>query len=200
MFARLSCVIVLAVLLAPILAFGQTNDKPKIAVLPVLNNTQEKWQELKDRQVDRANKFIADEFPSRGFELISGDVVVKALDEVKLDLKDEETWTKANLYKTGEKLGVDYVLFAVIVDTGQKTTQSLVSAKKEGWATFKVWLVDVKKQQAILSAQTIKGSSGGGFFAGLDKGSERQVIAVANGLRDALKDFFRGFPKNKKKS
>lgn len=166
----------------------------KVALVPVINTSGEKWQELKDRQCLRANEFLSTEFGSRGFQLISVERVKSEVAKLKIDFTDEEQQNRATLYSLGQACEADVIVFAVITDTTQRLIQQFLSAKREGTAKLKVWVLNVKEQSPYLSAKSVEAKSGGGFFAGLDKGSDRQVIAVANGLRDVLKDFFAPYP------
>lgn len=197
---------ILALGLPLVLGFWQTPDQgqtfdPKtttIALVPVLNLSGEKWAELKERQCQRGNAFLSEQFGNRGFTVLPSAVVQSQIEGLKIDFADEEQQKRAVLYDLGRKLKADLVVMVVITDTSQRTIQQFLSSKKEGTAKLKLWLIDVKKEQPILSAKAVEGKSGGGFFAGLDKGSDRQVIAVANGLRDGLKDFFSRYPEIKK--
>jgi hypothetical protein len=173
---------------------SQRSSSPSIAILPVLNTAGEKWQELKDRQRAKGDEYLADEFGKRGFAVVNAATVKSDIEQQKLDLTDEEQQKRETLYGIADRLHADYVVFVVITNTDQKLIQQILASKREGWADIKVWLLDAAHHTQILSAKTLRGNSGGGFFAGVDKGSDRQVQAVVNGLRDALKDFFKPFP------
>lgn len=166
----------------------------KVAILPILNTSGEKWEELRTRQEKEANSFLTKEFSSRKFTLVPSESVKATLDDLKLDMSDEENWKRENLYKVGEASGARLVMLAIITGTSQKRTNNFLSIRVEGWCDMKVWLVDVEKKRAIISAKTIRGESKhDDVFGGL-KGSDLQVTAVANGLRDALKEFLAPYP------
>lgn len=170
-----------------------------VAIIPIVNLSGEKWVELKQRQCDRGDQFLKEEFGIRGFQIVPQDQVTAAIAEIKFDPADEEQYRKQTFYDLGMKVNADLIIFVVITDTSQRLIQQFLAAKREGMAKMKIWLVEPKKEAPILSGFAVEGKSGGSVFAGLDKGSDRQVIAVANGLRDALKNFFKPYPALKKK-
>lgn len=169
-------------------------DGPSIALLPVVNTAGEKWQELKDKQIAKGNSYLADEFGKRGFKVIDSGTLDRFIKDGNVDFTDEEQQKRDVLFGIGAKANADFVLLAVITGTDQRLIQQFIVNKREGWADVKVWLLDVARHKILLSAKTFRGGSGGGAFAGLDKGSDRQIQAVANGLRDALKEFFKVYP------
>ena len=188
--------LIIVVLLVANIASAQTYipKETKVAIVPVRSITGEKWQALTDKQIAHGGKFLKEEFEKRNFVVIDAETVAQAIQNLKIDFADEEVWKRETLYALGNLLQADLVIFVVITDTDQRLIQQFLVAKREGTATLKVWMVDAKKKEPIVSAKTIKGKSGGGVFAGLDKGSDRQIIAVANGLRDLLKDWLMPYP------
>jgi hypothetical protein len=201
----------------------------RIAVVPLINATELKWEDLKQRQVDRGNEFLREEFAKRGFELVDQKKVNEALEKLEIDMSDEEQQKRDTLYTLGREVEADLVVFALIFETdqklhkildigspvacvepygdilptigdiGQKIIDPVMPAQREGKAKLKLWLLDVKKEKPILSAKKAEGKSKGGYFAFFDKGSKRQVAAVANALETLLKDFFKPYPVQKKK-
>ena len=170
-------------------------DGPRIAICPLYNVAGEKWVELKERQIRKSNEFLMTELGKRGFDIVNADTVLKTLQGLNVDLSDEEQQKRSTLFQVGEKLSADYVLFAVITETSQKKQMHGLTLDTEGQATIKLWLLDVRDQKAIISAKSFVGRSGGTRGFTIDnKGSDRQVQAAANALRDALKDFFLTYP------
>lgn len=75
----------------------------------------------------------------------------------------------------------------MITHVDQKSVNKIILSRTEGSATEKVWLLDVKKHTAILSAKVFDGSSkSSGMVEIGEKGSDRKMLAVANCLRHAL--------------
>jgi hypothetical protein len=182
-------------LLLPLLCLAtMAKTGPIIAILPLINQSGEKWQELKDRQTAAGENWLRKEMARHGFVVLSQESVAASMKTVGVDLTDEENQKREPLYEIGRETKADYVFFAVITDTNQKLIQQFLSSKREGTAKIKIWLLDVTSEKPILSAKLSEGKSGGGFFAGLDKGSDRQVQAVINSLNDALKDFLKDYP------
>lgn len=180
--------------LAPLVAAAQS--KPKVAILPVINTSGEKWEQLRTSQVDTAENFLNKEFEDHGFETTPKPNVTSVLSAMKVDLTDEEQWRRQTLFDVGAKAKADFLVLVVITDTGQHKSANFFSTTAEGWVNEKIWLLDVKSKKAILSAKSVRGSSKHSEFVfGTVTGSSLQTVAVANGLRDALKDFFRPYTK-----
>jgi hypothetical protein len=171
-----------------------TPMETKVAILPILNTSGEKWVDLRNRQVSAATEFLNKEFRSRGFDVLTSESVAAALTGLNLDLSDEENWKRENLYKLGEAVGARLVYMVVITGTAQHKSTSFFSVTVEGSVDLKMWLLDVGQRQSILSAKTVRGSSKHDDVFGALKGSDLQVVAVSNGLRDGLKEFFAPYP------
>jgi hypothetical protein len=186
--------VVLVLLGAVTSALAQAYKGVKIAFVPVFNQSGEKWVELQARQVEAGNKWLVEEFSKRGFTVVPADEVAKAISELKIDFGDEEQRTRENFYKIGQKTGATLVAFPVIVASKQGKTGGLFP-KAQGEVTMKLWLMDAVKKEPIIYAVTMKGkASGSSFLAGLEKGSDLQVKAVGNGLKDQLKKFLGDYP------
>lgn len=176
----------------------QVPSKPTIAILPMLNQSGEKWAELKQRQIDKGNTYLRDQFEKRGFDVIPQEKVLNAISTLNIDLTDEEQQKRETLIRVADAVNADYVFFGDITDTSQRLIQQILGAKREGTAKVKMWLLNPKGAKPILlTALTVEGKSGGGFIIIGDKGSDRQVQAVENALRDGLADFFKDFPEIK---
>ncbi|MGV3618707.1 MAG: hypothetical protein ACO1SV_25575 [Fimbriimonas sp.] len=170
-------------------------DRPRVVVVPVLNLSGEKWEELKTKQANKATEYLNEQFTKRGFDLIPAHEVKGAIDELKLDFTDEEQQKRATLFDLGKRLNADYILLGVITHTEQKEFQRVLYKDIEGRTDAKVWFLDVRGEKPILSAKTVTGRSGGNRMT--LKPSDRQIQAAANAFRDALKEFFTGFPERR---
>jgi len=170
-------------------------DAPKVAFLPLQHLSGEKWEDLKRKQIEKGHRYLAGEFKSRGFEVVSAEAVKRVLDESEIDLTDEENHKRAVLFDLGKKLGVDYIFFGVITGTDQKKQDRNLYKDTEGNCDVKMWLLNVREEKPILSAKVFTGRSGGARLSLDNKGSDRQVQATANAIRDGLKDFFADYPK-----
>jgi TolB-like protein len=167
-------------------------DRPRVAVVPILNLSGEKWEELKAKQSAKATEFLTEQFTRRGFDLVPPQDVKGAIAELKLDFTDEEQQKRATLFDLGKKLNADYILLGVITHTEQKEFQRVLYKDIEGRTDAKIWFLDVRGEKPILSAKTFTGRSGGNRVT--LKPSDRQIQAAANAFRDALKEFFIAFP------
>lgn len=177
----------LVVLIAPALAAA--DDRGRVAVVPPVNASGEKWQELKLRQCVKIQEWARRHLPAAGFRLVEEADVEGALRRLDLDMARSENWTPEKLLSVGQACGADYVLFAVVTFTEQKEQERIWYRDKEGRADVRVWLLDVRKDKALIEGVTFVGRSGGNRITIDNKGSERQIQAAANAVRDALRDF-----------
>lgn len=171
-----------------------------VAILPVINLSGEKDSRQKIKQTENAERELYQRFLERGFVPADTEAVKRAIASLKIDLSDEEQYKRSTLYAIGKELKANLVIFVVITDVSQRTSSNLFSTTKEGKAKLKAWLLDVDREDPIFSAKVHEGKSTGGHFGELEKGSERIVLACANGIRDLLKDFFKAYPIVKKPS
>lgn len=192
-----------------------------IAIIPLVNASEEKWEVLKEKQVTMGNEVLRAAFIKRGFQVIDQATIADAMHRLDIDLSDEEQQKRDTLYRLGNEVKANLIVFALITGTEQKVRDLIsyveppvvsigpvppidditkkvlapfIPARREGNAKIKLWLLDVQKEKAILTAKTAQGRSIGGYFAFLDKGSKRQVKAVGDALQLLLKDFFKPYP------
>ena len=189
-------IIIIFTTLAFCAAFAQEATKGlRVAILPIQHMSGEKWEELRNNQVAKGEAHLNEEFGKRGFTLIEPSAIASALDELKIDLTDEEQHRRAVLTDIAKKLDADFIYFGVITQTSQSMTNNLFSQKRRGKTTVKMWLLDVKNGEIILSAKSVEGESSAGTLHGLlGKGSDRQIQATANAIGEGLKDFFAKYP------
>ena len=171
----------------------------KVALIPVVNASGEAWPEAKLKQAARGDEELHALFEERGFSLVPDADVRSAVDALHVDLADEEQQKRDTLYQIGRKAGADLVAFVVITDVDQRKVTKFLVSSTEGKAKMKMWLLDAKAEKPLLSAKLFEGSSkSGGMLEIGEKGSARKQLAVANGLRDNTKEFFRDYPIVKK--
>jgi hypothetical protein len=173
-------------------------EKTIVAILPVYNLSGEKDASQKIKQAENAEKELYKRFLERGFVPADTEAVKRTIANLKIDLSDEEQHKRSNLYAISKELKANLIIFVVITDVSQRTSANIFSTTKEGKAKLKAWLLDVDHETSIFSAKVHEGKSGGGHFGALEKGSERIVLACANGVRDMLKEFFKAYPIVKK--
>ena len=173
-------------------------DSTTVAIVPLINASGEKDSNFKARQIESGLNYLTKAFTDRGFKLTEQTAIAKAIGDLKIDLNDEENHNKATLYKLGKEVNADLIVFAVITSIEQHMENKVFVVTKEGRATVKMWLLDVKNETPLLSAVTKQGKSGGPGFADFKKGSDEIIHAVANGERDLLKEFFKPYPLLKK--
>ncbi|MDO8650454.1 MAG: hypothetical protein Q7K33_04090 [Candidatus Berkelbacteria bacterium] len=189
----------IVIALMAIAAVSAQNYDPattKVALVPIINDSADPWQELKDKQKAEGTKYLVETLATRGFVLVNGEDVNKAIAKLGIDFNDDEQRTRANLFKVGNECGATLVFFVVIVESKQTTNTTILTSRTNGFATVKLTLVDANKQEAIFNAVKLQGkSTGGGFVPG--KGSERQVVAVRNTINDILKKWLESYPVKK---
>jgi hypothetical protein len=185
---------IFAFVLAAAAAATAQPEAPRVALVPVLNLSGEKWEDLKRRQSAKADEYLREQFLLRGFQVVDEREVARAMALLEIDFADEEQQKRSTLYELGRKLEVDYILLGVITGTAQAQRDRLFYTDIEGRTDVKVWFLDVRNERPILSAKPFTGRSGGNRITIDNRGSDRQIQASANAFRDALKDFFRAFP------
>lgn len=163
----------------------------KVAILPVLNTSGEKWKELRARQEKAAADWLRDSFKKRGFLVMEDADVAKAITSLGIDFTDEENIARANVLEVGKSVQADLVHLTVITDTRQDGANFLESGY--GVSTVKSWLVDVKSGKPIFSARSNTARSARASH----RTSDRQVWAIPLALSDTFKEFFKGYPEIK---
>lgn len=193
----------LFVSISPISTVTQPQTAPKIdyealkgesiAILPIINLTGEKWEELREKLEDRLTKKLNEVFEERGFNVVKRFVVESAIDELKIDLTDEENHRKDILYSIGEKSTARLAVFVVLTNNTQRTKNNFFTSTPEGEVTVKYWLVDCKSKTSIFSAKSETAKARPKVIAGA-KGSDQQLTAADRVIPAAFKDFLEEFP------
>lgn len=178
-----------------LLASTPADPKPRVVLIPTMNESGEKWEDLKKKQNDKVDSFLREEFTRRGFEVVVKDDVTSAIKKLNIDFTDDEQLKRATMFSLGKELNADYFYIPVIVSTEQATQKRDLYDDKEGRTSVKAWFLDVKNEKPIFSAKTFNGRSGGNRIT--LRPSDRQIQAAANAVRDSLADFFKGFPVSK---
>lgn len=164
-----------------------------VAIVPTVNITGVKWPEFVKKQNERADTYLLQEFQKRGFKLAPAEAVAQAMAEQNIDLTDEEQQRRSTFFDLGRKLNADIIVAVVITHTSQRTGSFIC----EGITQMKIWLLDVKRESAFIGGKSFEGKSSGTNIFGAEKGSDRQIIAVSNGIRDATAEFFMAYPQVK---
>lgn len=166
-------------------------------VLPVLNVTGEKWEELKSKITTRTFLQIRNELESIGASILADEPAQSIVKESSFDLNDEENWKRDVFYDLGQRAQADYVVFAVIMQASQRTRINFFSSVPEGDVTIKFWILDVNNHEALMSAKQVnaKARAKSNMF-GEAKGSECQLEAAERAVTAAIIEAFR-LPKRK---
>lgn len=184
----------MSVVLIAALAFAQAPvyvpSETRVLVVPPMNTSGDKYEEMKQNQIDEARKTLRSRFAERGFQLVSEEESAQIFKDSGVDFADEENWRKEPLYKMGEAAHARLVVFTVIERTYQKKTERLLGESLEGYAALKTWLLDVQDKKPILSAAKFEAKSS----RNANTGSLKQIRAVRLGLDEQLKEFLKPYP------
>lgn len=96
-----------------------------VALIPVLNLSGEKWEDLKLKQVAKGDEFLRETFSARGFKVVDPALLTGKIEDLKIDLTDEEEQKRATLYRIGRAVGADLIVCALITDTDQSVHRFL---------------------------------------------------------------------------
>jgi hypothetical protein len=179
----------IATLLAITVTAYQPAVNPTVVLVPTVNTSGEKWEDLRKKQGDKIDVYLRKEFSKRNFDVISELDVANAMKTLKFDFSDEEQQKRAFLFDLAKELKANYVYLPVIQNTEQKQQDRDLYTDKEGRTDLKIWFLDAEAQKPILSAKIYIGRSGG--FRLTLKPSDRQIQAAENAVRDSLKDVWK---------
>ncbi|MEA2552383.1 MAG: hypothetical protein QOJ65_559 [Fimbriimonadaceae bacterium] len=150
---------------------------PRIAVLPVINCSDEPSGEFRQQMAESAATFLPRGFAANGFVVVPKEETEAAITAAKVDLTDEETYRRETFLKVGQASHADYVYFATI------ESNSFLSANT-GRVTICVWFLGVGDGRRILSSRRVRGQSkerlGGGPM-------RTQVVAAARAAEESVK-------------
>ncbi len=169
---------------------GPTATGPKVALVPTANVTGDKHTKLVEEQAREGDRVMRKLLLERGFDPLPAASVAEAAKGEGLDFTDEENFRKEELYRVGARAGADYVAFVAVTSTMQKRKRTLLGEDNEGWATVRVWLLDVKGKRPILAGKPFSAASTKNFSVGFG----RQVRAVRFAIEGAAKDPLKPFP------
>jgi len=172
------------------------DPKPRVVLIPTMNESGEKWEDFKRKQNDKVDSFLRAEFNRRGFEVVTQSEVASAIKKLNIDFTDEEQLKRTTMFSLGRELNADFFYVPIIVTTEQATQDRVLYNDREGRTSVKAWFLDVRNEKPIFSAKTFNGRSGGNRLT--LRPSDRQIQAAANAVRDSLADFFKEYsvPRN----
>lgn len=168
----------------------------KVAILPVIDVTGEKDDQRKD-QSNAVLREATDQFRQRGFVVVEGALVEKAIADLKLDFTDEETQRRENIYAVGKAVDADLVILSVVTNVYSKQRDAALTRKLEGLGKTKSWFLEVRTETPIFSAYVWEGKSEGDLAVGRKGIRGRMSAAAGNSIRDVLNETLANFPRNK---
>jgi hypothetical protein len=179
-------------------AMAQDNTPPPlvpsattVAVLPAPNISKDKWEELKVKESAKARDTVRVLLLERGFKVVDDATVDNGVQSLKIDFKDEEQWTKPNLYAVGDEVKADLVVFVVIKQTRQKTTHNILMTRVEGEAEIEVWFVDARSKTPLLNGVPARGK--GPMKMG-ERAEDRRLEAVKRAVTTAFDKPLKSYP------
>ncbi|MBC8142165.1 MAG: hypothetical protein H7Y38_12075 [Armatimonadetes bacterium] len=172
----------------------------RVAVLPAVDRTGERAENRRQAQAKAVYENMIEQFTKSGFVVVPQAEVNAAISEAGMDLNDEEAYRRDNFIAVAGAVNADLVIFAAVTDASQGTKSGVFNAgEKEGKARVKFWLLDAKKKKAIYSAVIKEGKAGGAskLFA-TNEGSNRQINAAGNAVKELLEPFLKPYAPAKK--
>jgi hypothetical protein len=163
----------------------------QVALLPMLNDTDERWKDLKDKLNETEDAFFQDGFRGRQLSIIPTNDTAKAITAEGFDFKNEDDRIRRNFFSVGERLHADYVIQVVILDSTQLDQKAGLLSGAESTLKVKIWCLDVKTQTPIIRGETFKQLANGGFMS---KGSQLKIHAFSSILKTAFADFLKAHP------
>lgn len=162
-----------------------------VLVLPIVNSTGEKWEDLKKRINEEIDKALAQELKTLGFDRVTEEATQTCIKGYGVDLADEESWKRDVFYDLGKAANAEYVIFAVVTSATQRMRVNFLSSVPEGDVTIKFWILNSNSRVPLLSAKSInaKARAKSNLF-GEAKGSECQVEAARRAVKEAIKEAF----------
>ena len=173
-------------------------SETSIAVLFAPNFSSDKWEGQKKKESVAARQIIYKLFAERGFQSISSEKVDDEVSKEKIDLLKEDQWTKSNFYKIGKETGADLVAFVLIKQTRQKTVSNLLMSSYQAEAEIEVWLLDVKRETALINDEASRGQANRGARGAGSRRISAVEFAVKKALEPILKSYVKTDTKKKK--
>lgn len=166
----------------------------KVAIVPVVNVSGQQWEALKARQDNGCNDYLRNQFEGHGFDLVPPENILTEMRSQGVDFKDDESSRRDNLRAIGRAVKADYVILAMITDSNASKESHLIFNDEVGHATARVWIVDVAHGNVLMSGDRITSESGGTRLTYNSRGSDREVQAAINAMRDGFGEFLAKFP------
>lgn len=184
-----------SIILGTLIAATQagTQSPPSVAILPVVNVSSEKWDELKTAVTERAQNTLEEQLGYRKVRIIPKPEVEAAISTLKLDFSDEEFWTRANISSVAKSVSADYAVFVVVLRQQQRVKTNFFTSAPEGEVEIKFWALNVNGEKPIASAKVASEKARPSSFLGVAKGSDQQKTAADRVVTNALKDFYNLF-------
>lgn len=170
---------------------GQTSPTgPTVAILPLANDSGEKWTELNGREAKHVAEYLTGQFTQRKFRIVPDQDVQDALKSLAIDLNLFEDQKTAMLKEIGHKLNADYVVFGVMLGGVRHSVMiPLLLQSEDALVDVRIWFLDLKHGEDLVRAKTFQ-SKGSGIDS---KASDIEAQRVSGAFYFALKDFFKGY-------
>jgi hypothetical protein len=179
----------------------------KVAILPFVNATEEKWRD-RQRACDRGTNKLRGAFGKRGFQVLGDKLVRGALSKLAVDLSRAEQRSLVTYEKVAGEVGADLVVCGALLRFEEESTWG-IGGRKSGHATIEVSMFDAKASRYRLYTVLQGESQGAGSRSAVDdnidaisrllvKGTTFCEMAVEDGIVKAIKDFLKPYPEKKK--
>lgn len=177
-----------------------------VALLPVINIAKSKHPDkdaqMQANQTKEGNQALRQVFEGRGFKIADPSLITVAMQTSPLNPADQASWTSDNLAAIGNSVHADLVAFMVITDTYQGFRRGflVLGAQREGKATTKLWLVDVRSRRPVIDCRTAAGKAQetalkGWALGGMGTGGSSFVLkAIDDATNKNLEAFVKPYP------
>ena len=168
--------------------------KTTVVVMPVVNQTGKQQGKEENEGAQSATDLLTKAFADRGFVVVSAADVAAYIAEHKLDLKDEDSRTKANLLDVGKALKANIVLCGVLQELSSSMHVSFFSTRKVGKAKLQVKAVDVGSEMYLIN-DVFEGRKKGSTFApGFEKAKTTRNASISESVENVLGDLLKPYP------
>ena len=183
-----------------------TPSTTTVALLPVINIAKSKHPDkdaqMQANQAKEGNQALRQAFEGRGFKIVDSNLITSAMQTNRVNPADQASWTSDNLAAVGASVHADLVVLMVITDTYQGFRRGflVLGAQREGKATTKLWLVDVRSRTPVIDCRTAAGKVQetalmGWAFGGMGTGGSSFVLrAIDDATNKNLEAFVKPYP------
>ena len=181
---------------APPPALARPASSIKVAILPVVAAWSDADEPARAERVAQGSDDLLKLFAERGFSLIDGESVARAVADLKLDMNRPADRTRASLDRIGDALGADWVVLVTVTELTQQRVKAPITDTDElvTRATMQTWVIDLAEGKTLLGGE----SSSCPLHS--DPGARKPKNVVGAAAREALRGVLAPFPVRKERA